>query len=147
MIVCPFNELGRYAAVIPGLEEAIAAVKELKSFEPATIPLSGSNKILVQQLTTKPWEGAQLEAHREFLDIQYIVKGKEVVGWAPVDTLTPTEEFNTAKDKCMYTGKNYPMEIAEGYCYVVYPEDAHAPGTCLDGVAAPVTKLVIKLKV
>ena len=147
MIVCPFNELGRYAAVIPGLEEAVAAVKEIKSFEPATIPLSGSNKILVQQLTTKPWEGAQLEAHREFLNIQYIVKGKEVVGWAPVDTLTPADAFNTAKDKGMYAGKNYPMEIEEGYCYVVYPEDAHAPGTCLDGVAAPVTKLVIKLKV
>ena len=119
MIVCPWKDLKRYAAVIPGLEEAIA---------------------------TKPWENAQLEAHREFLDIQYIVKGKEVVGWAPVDTLTPADEFNTAKDKGMYTGKNYPMEIEAGYCYVVYPEDAHAPGTYLEE-SCEVTKLVIKLKV
>ena len=96
MIVCPWKELKRYAAVIPGLEEAIAAADKLENYDPATIPLSGSNKILVQQLTTKPWEGAKLEAHREFLDIQYIVKGKEVVGWAPVDTLTPADEFNTA---------------------------------------------------
>ena len=147
MIVCPWKDIGRYAAVIPGLEEAIKAAAELTDLTPRTIPLSGQNKILVQENTTKPAEGQLLEAHREFLDIQYIVKGKEVVGWAPVDTLTPTEEFNTAKDKCMYAGKNYPMEIEEGYCYVVYPEDAHAPGTCLDGVAAPVTKLVIKLKV
>ncbi len=146
MIVCPWKDLKRYAAVIPGLEEAIAAADKLESYEPATVPLSGSNKILVQKLTTKAWETSQLEAHREFLDIQYIVKGKEVVGWAPVDTLTPADEFNTAKDKGMYTGKNYPMEIAEGYCYVVYPEDAHAPGTYLDE-AGEVTKLVIKLKV
>lgn len=146
MIVCPWKDLKRYAAVIPGLEEAIAAADQLESYEPATVPLSGSNKILVQKLTTKAWETSQLEAHREFLDIQYIVKGKEVVGWAPVDTLTPADEFNTAKDKGMYTGKNYPMEIAEGYCYVVYPEDAHAPGTYLDE-AGEVTKLVIKLKV
>ena len=146
MIVCPWKELKRYAAVIPGLEEAIAAADKLENYDPATIPLSGSNKILVQQLTTKPWEGAKLEAHREFLDIQYIVKGKEVVGWAPVDTLTPADEFNTAKDKGMYAGKNYPMEIAEGYCYVVYPEDAHAPGVYLDE-SGEVTKLVIKLKV
>ena len=146
MIVCPWKDLKRYAAVIPGLEEAIAAADKLENYEPATVPLSGSNKILVQKLTTKAWETSQLEAHREFLDIQYIVKGKEVVGWAPVDTLTPADEFNTAKDKGMYTGKNYPMEIAEGYCYVVYPEDAHAPGTYLDE-AGEVTKLVIKLKV
>lgn len=146
MIVCPWKDLKRYASVIPGLEEAIAAADSLKSYEPATVPLSGSNKILVQQLTTKSWETAQLEAHREFLDIQYIVKGSEVVGWAPVDSLTPADEFNTAKDKGMYTGKNYPLEIAEGYCYVVYPEDAHAPGTYL-AESGEVTKLVIKLKV
>ncbi len=147
MIVCPFKDLKRYASVIPGLEEAIEAANNLTSYEPATVPLSGSNKILVQQITTKPWEGAKLEAHREFLDIQYIIKGKEVVGWAPVDTLTPADEFNTAKDKGMYAGKNYPMEIEEGYCYVVYPEDAHAPGVYLEGEAQQVTKLVIKLKV
>lgn len=147
MIVCPFKDLKRYVSVIPGLEEAIEAANNLQSYKPATIPLSGSNKILVQQITTKPWEGAKLEAHREFLDIQYIVKGKEVVGWAPVDTLTPADEFNTAKDKGLYAGKNYPMEIEEGYCYVVYPEDAHAPGVYLEGEAEQVTKLVIKLKV
>ena len=147
MIICPWKELPRYAAVIPGLEEAMKAVEALESYEPATIPLSGSNKILVQKVTTKAWETSQLEAHREFLDIQYIIKGKEVVGWAPLDTLTPADEFNIAKDKGMYAGKNYPMEIAEGYCYVVYPEDAHAPGVYLEGEAQQVTKLVIKLKV
>ena len=146
MIVCPWKDLKRYAAVIPGLEEAMEAADKLQSMEPATIPLSGSNKILVQKVTTKPWEGALLEAHREFLDIQYIVKGKEVVGWAPVDTLTPTEEYNAAKDKCMYAGECAPVAIAEGYCYVVYPEDAHAPSVHLDETHQ-VSKLVIKLKV
>lgn len=146
MIVCPFKDLKRYASVIPGLEEAIAAVEKLENFEPATIPLSGSNKILVQKVTTKDAETSQLEAHREFLDIQYILKGKEMVGWAPVDTLTPVGEFNPAKDKGMYEGKNYPMEIAEGYCYVVYPEDAHAPSVHI-GEGGEVNKIVIKLKV
>ena len=146
MIVCPWKDLKRYASVIPGLEEAMAAVEKLESFEPATYPLSGSNKILVQKVTTKDAGTSQLEAHREFLDIQYILKGKELVGWAPVDTLTATEEYNSAKDKCMYTGKNYLMEIAEGYCYVVYPEDAHAPSVHI-GEGGEVNKIVIKLKV
>lgn len=145
MIVCPWKDIQRYSAVIPGLEEAMQAVAELKSFEPATIPLS-CGKILVQQGTTKPWKDALLEAHREYLDIQYIVEGKEAVGWAPVETLEATEEYNSVKDKCMYKGENAPMEIAAGYCYVVYPEDAHAPGTHLDAPNG-YTKLVIKLKV
>ena len=122
------------------------AVEKLESFEPATYPLSGSNKILVQKVTTKAWETSQLEAHREFLDIQYIISGKEMVGWAPLDTLTPADEFNTQKDKGMYTGDNTPIAIKEGYCYVVYPEDAHAPSVHI-GEGGEVIKLVIKLKV
>lgn len=146
MIVCPWKDLKRYSAVIPGLEEAMQAVEALESFEPATYPLSGSNKILVQKVTTKAWETSLLEAHREFLDVQYILEGNEVMGWAPVDTLTPTEEYNAAKDKCMYAGANAPMAIAPGYCYVVYPEDAHAPSVHLDE-GGEVRKIVIKLKV
>ena len=79
MIVCPWKDLKRYEAVIPGLEEAMKAVEALENFEPATYPLSGSNKILVQKVTTKAWETSELEAHREFLDIQYILKGKEML--------------------------------------------------------------------
>lgn len=146
MIVCPFKELGRYASVIPGLEEAVKAVQSIESMEPATIPLSGGNKILVQQGTTKAAQGQLLEAHREYLDIQYIVKGRETVGWAPVDTLTLDGEFNTTKDKGMYSGHCDFMEIGEGYCYVVYPEDAHMPGCHLETPSA-YQKLVIKLKV
>lgn len=146
MIVCPWKDLGRYADVIPGLEEAVNFVNELKDFTPATYPLSGSNKVLVQALTTKAWETSLLEAHREFLDIQLIIKGKEVMGWAPIAQLEATEEYNAAKDKQMFQGKNYPMEIAEGYCYVVYPEDAHAPSVHLDE-AHDICKIVIKLKV
>ena len=145
MIVCPWKELHRYADVIPGLAEAVAFVDGLETMEPATYPLS-CGKVLVQQGTTKPWKESQLEAHREYLDIQYIVEGQEAVGWAPVETLTPAGEFNTQKDKGMYTGENEPMVIKAGYCYVVYPEDAHAPGTHLNQ-PNDYKKVVVKLKV
>jgi len=46
----------------------------------------------------------------------------------------------------MYAGHCDFMNIAQGYCYVVYPEDAHMPGSHLE-VPAQYTKLVVKLKV
>ena len=146
MIVCPWKDIGRYAPVIPGLEEAVAAVAAMESYEPRTIQLSDGNKILVQQGTTKAAQGQLLEAHRNYLDIQYIVKGGETVGWAPLETLTLSGEFNTAKDKGMYAGHCDFMDIAEGYCYVVFPEDAHMPGSHLEAPQS-YTKLVVKLKV
>ena len=146
MIVCPFKDIKRYEAVIPGLAEAVEAIEKLTDLTPRTIELSGRNKILVQANTTKAAEGQLLEAHREFLDIQYILKGGETVGWAPIDTLTLDGEFNTAKDKGMYAGQCDFLDIRAGYCYVVFPEDAHMPGSHLDKPQDYV-KLVVKLEV
>ena len=146
MIVCPFKDLGRYAAIIPGLEEAVEAAAKITDWRAGNVALSGGNKILVQELDTKSPEGKLCEAHKDYLDIQYIVEGKEVVGWAPLETLTLDGEFNTAKDKGMYAGPVDFMTIRQGYCYVAFPEDAHMPNLHLE---APkhLKKLVLKLKV
>jgi len=146
MIVCPWKDIGRYASVIPGLEEAVKAINALESLEPATHPLSDGNRFMVQAGTTKPAEGRDLEAHRRYLDIQYILEGKEVVGWAPLETLTPAAPFNEEKDVGMFSGACDYMEIQAGYCYVAFPEDAHKPGS---HITEPndFRKIVVKLKV
>ena len=84
MIICPWKDLSRYAQLLPGLEEAVKLVNSLEDLTPATYPLSDGNKVLIQQGTTKPAEGALAEAHREYLDIQYIIEGQETVGWSPL---------------------------------------------------------------
>ncbi len=146
MIVCPFSDLGRYAPIIPGLAEAVEVCSSLTDFTPRTIPLSGGNRILVQQSTTKDAATQLIETHRNYLDIQYIVEGEETMGWAPTSTLTPAEPYNETKDKQMYSGHVDFMHIGQGYCYVVWPEDAHMPGVHLD-TPASYKKLVLKLKV
>ena len=146
MIVCPWKDIKRYAPVIPGLEEAVAAVAAMESYEPRTIQLSDGNKILVQQGTTKAAEGQLLEAHRNYLDIQYIVKGKEVMGWADLADCKLEGEFNETKDVGKYSGDFEYMTINEGVCYVAFPEDAHMPGRHLD-VPNDFVKVVVKLKV
>ena len=145
MIVCPWKDILRYAPIIPGLEEAFEKVNALTSLEPVTYQLE-NGRFFVAVGTTKPAEGGLCEAHRNYLDIQYVVKGQEIVGWAPTETLTLSGEFDTVKDKGMYEGLNDTMLIREGYCYVVYPEDAHAPGKHLEA-ANDLTKIVVKLKV
>ncbi len=146
MIVCPFDSLRRYAAVIPGLEEAIKTIEGLENWEPATYPLSCGKVIVQAPGTTTALAGAQLEAHRQYLDIQYILEGEEVMGWAPVDTLTPVGAFNNDNDYGMYEGDCTPVAVKAGYCYIVYPEDAHAPSKHLDN-ATNYRKIVVKLAV
>ncbi len=145
MIICPWKEIRRYAGSIPALEEALAVIENLESLAPATYPLSNGGRVIVNDVSTTK-EAGLLEAHREFLDIQYVLEGAEYTGWAPVDTLTLDGEFNTQKDVGKYSGSCQYMHIPAGYCYIVFPEDAHAPGVHLD---TPLTerKIIVKLKV
>lgn len=146
MIICPWKDIRRYAPILPGLEEVISAIEALESKEPATYPLSNGGKFMVQAGTTKSVEGAQSEAHRKFLDIQYMLEGEEVMGWAPLDTLTPAGEFNEEKDAGMYEGECQFLRIPAGYCYIVFPEDGHMPCRHLDA-PTEYRKIVVKLKV
>ena len=144
MILCPWKDIKKYAALLPGIEEAFDAVNALEDYEPKTVQLSGGNRFFVAAGTTKEPDVA--EAHRKYLDIQYIVKGKEVVGWADLAACTPTDAFNEESDIGFYSGDFNYITVNEGICYVVFPEDAHMPGRHLE-VPNDFVKIVVKLKV
>ena len=145
MIICPWKDIMRYAPVVKGLEEAVAAVNALTEYEDKKVyPLSDGNRFFISATTTKA--PALAEAHREFLDIQYVVKGKEVVGWADLADCKIEGEFNETKDVGKYSGEFEYITVPEGICYVVFPEDAHMPGCHLD-IPNDFVKVVVKLKV
>jgi len=144
MIVCPWKDIKKYASLLPGIEEAFDAVNALTDYEAKTYPLSGGNRFFVAVGTTKAPDVA--EAHRQYLDIQYIVKGKEVMGWADLADCELVGEFNDAKDVGKYSGHFEYLTINEGICYVAFPEDAHMPGRHLE-VPNDFVKVVVKLKV
>lgn len=145
MIICPWKDIKKYASVLPGIQEAFEAVNALTELEAGSVhPLSDGNRFFVAAGTTKAPDVA--EAHRKYMDIQYIVKGKEVVGWADLAACTPTVPFSEENDIGMYDGPFTYHTIPEGICYVAFPEDAHMPGRHLD-VANDFVKIVVKLKV
>ena len=144
MIICPWKDIKKYASLLPGIEEAFDAVNALESYEAKTYPLSNDNRFFVAVGTTKAPDVA--EAHRKYLDVQYVVKGKEVMGWADLADCQIQGEFNETKDIGMYAGDFVFTTINEGICYVAFPEDAHMPGRHLD-VPNDFVKVVVKLKV
>jgi biofilm protein TabA len=73
--------------------------------------------------------GARLEAHRKYIDIQYLVEGSEEMGWRPTaECQLLTEPYIDARD-IMFFG-DAPLcwiELPVGKFMILYPEDAHAP--------------------
>ena len=145
MIICPWKDILKYKSMLPGIEEAFEAVNALTEYEDKkNYPLSNGNRFFLAVQSTKAPDLA--EAHRQYLDIQYIVKGQEVVGYAPLEACEIVGEFNEEKDIGKYSGNFEYITIGEGMCYVAFPEDAHMPGRHIS-VPNDFVKVVVKLKV
>lgn len=72
----------------------------------------------------------KLEAHKKYIDIHYVVEGKELFGWKPTGScLLPDFEFNYEDDYILYSDMDFStIRLEKGMAAIVFPEDAHAPG-------------------
>ena len=81
----------------------------------------------LQSYITK--DNAPYEAHRDYIDIQYMVKGEELSGRVDYSDCKTTEKYNKEKDieflQCI--GEEEFFKIKEGEFFVFFPHDAHKP--------------------
>lgn len=102
---------------------------------------------LVQRYATAEAGEPKFEAHRKFIDVQYVAAGEEVLGWAPLAEMVLSEPYDPAKDVCFGRACLWtPLRLGEGMFAVLWPEDAHAPRLAA-GKPCHVTKIVVKVAV
>ena len=135
-----------YEGVNPGfpaafafLKEALACPKEVGRYE-----LGGGVFALVQSYDSKPEASCKIEAHKKYIDIQCVLKGKELFGVADVSTQTMYEDKFEEKDVAFYTGEVDLLTLTDGDFVIVFPEDAHRPQ---QGDGSRVEKVVVKVPV
>jgi len=100
----------------------------------------------VSEYNTKPAEDVKWASHFKFLDIQVIIKGEEMMGFAPLENMKILENYNEDKDIQFLTGTGDYVTARPGSFTMFFPHDAHKPGIAL-GESSKVKKLVLKVKV
>ena len=112
--------------------------------------LDGDNVFaLVQKYTTKPVEAALFEAHRKYIDVQFVQSGRETILWAPLATMREeTLAYDEKKDVALWklVPDVTPVHLSAGHFVILFPEDAHAP-TVVWETPTEVFKVVVKVKV
>ena len=102
----------------------------------------------VSEYITKNEEDARYEAHHIYIDIQYVVSGKELIGIAPIsqkkDVLEPYDITKDIEFLTVNGGENR-LAMPDRF-FIFFPEDAHRPGL-KDMENSPVRKIVVKVKV
>ena len=99
----------------------------------------------VQSGMTKEPNSTPWEAHRVYTDIQYIIKGAEIMGWANLENFKPDCEYDTEKDVVFGNAKGSYITVAENYFVIFTPEDAHKPMLKIVE-EKPVKKVIVKVK-
>lgn len=92
---------------------------------------------------------SKYEAHRKYIDIQYISEGIEVMGWAPLEAMEITKEYVPDKDVVNGTvllKLATLIKVSAGQAAIFFPSDAHAPKLAADQ-PSPVKKIVVKVAV
>jgi biofilm protein TabA len=101
---------------------------------------------IVQSYHTESAADKKIESHNKYVDIQYILSGREVIGWFPVAALSESTPYSEEKDAIFYQPADTmtPIIMAPGTFSIFFPQDAHQPG-CIFHKAEPVRKIVVKV--
>ncbi len=81
----------------------------------------------IQTYETQNVEQCKLESHREYIDIQIMIEGEELMQIADTSRLNLQEEYDRDKDVMFWKIPNQMMELTlkRGDYIVLYPENAH----------------------
>lgn len=151
MIVADLDYASDQIALTPALQKALDFLRQSRgqALADGRVEIDGQRLYaLFQSYETRSGE-PNFEAHRKYLDIQYVVAGEEVIGWASIDRMAVDVPYDEAKDVCLghvAPGEMTPVRLSAGQLAVLYPTDAHAPKLAA-GAPTAVKKIVVKVAI
>ena len=102
---------------------------DLKTLPAGKYPIDGDNIFaLVSEYKTKPESEGKLEAHRKYLDVQYLISGEELMGYTPLGGQKILDSYKEENDIVFFTGDKSFTKVSEGMFAIFFPEDVHMPG-------------------
>lgn len=104
---------------------------------------------LVQSFETKAKEGAKMESHKAYADLQYIHAGREIIYYDVAEELKIAEDRRPDADILFYDVREDKggVKLDAGMFGYFAPQDAHMP--CIwweEGHPEKVVKIVFKIK-
>jgi YhcH/YjgK/YiaL family protein len=151
MILDKLTSADRYISLHPSFARAFAYLRQrdwaqaLRLEPPNTRHAIDDDRmyVSVDRVQGRGREGARLEAHRRYLDIQFTIDGQEEIGWKPLaDCATTSDAYDNARDVTFFSDRpDSWVSLPAGHFAIFFPDDAHAPL----GGRGTLTKAIVKI--
>ena len=152
MILEQIKNTSCYTGIHNGITKAL---EEMEKYTPDNYPggrveLDGDNLfLLLNTYETHSPEGALCEAHQKYIDVMYMVEGEEIIYVKPTDKLQNiTKEYDPAIEALLgdLDADATPIRLQAGSFVVLFPQDAHSPGCCVDA-PQKIKKIIGKVRI
>lgn len=128
-------------------DAAFAFLKDqnLDEILPGKYPIIGEEVFAnITEAPSKNKEEVTWESHKNYIDLQYIIKGKEMIGVADTSKATITKPYTV--DVINYDAEGTYYTAEPGKFFLFFPNNAHRALIKVDGYDV-VKKIVIKIQI
>jgi YhcH/YjgK/YiaL family protein len=121
-------------------------LKDLKSLTKGKYDLDNENFINILEYDTKESDNI-FESHKRYIDVHYLILGKEKLKWININKALPKGEYNCNGDYQLYScNEDRCAEIVPDNRFIVLGfDDVHKAGISI-GDISKVKKAVFKIK-
>ncbi len=148
MIVDYLQNADRYSSLHAGFAGSFAFLRraDLAQLPDSRYESDGERLFaIVSRIEGRGREKSLLEAHRRYIDIQFVISGQDSIGWMPTaDCQRVASRYDSEKDVEFFFDRPATWLAVPSHAFAIfYPEDAHAPLA----TSGPIHKVVVKVAV
>jgi YhcH/YjgK/YiaL family protein len=151
MIVDKLENANLYAGISDKINAALEILKDPAIADKADgrYDVDGDNLYyMVQRYSTAPIEEGKIEAHKKYIDIQFVAAGCETIGYAPIAPLEIDVPYDEKGDVVFYKKHDLlsRVKVCRSMFCILFPGDGHIPGRACCG-SSDVCKIVVKVRI
>jgi YhcH/YjgK/YiaL family protein len=147
MIVDRLENMQKYQPLGRRISVALAYLQatDFSQVEIGEHPIEGKDIFaIVNDYALNSETEGQLEAHREYIDIQFLAQGGESIGYVPYREQQMISAYSAEDDCACYAGTSSLIRLEQGMFAIFFPEDLHMPG--IGDPDEKVRKVVVKIR-
>ena len=149
MIYTNMKNFRRYIGLDTKLDKAIEYIlsHDVKSLENGIHEIDGKDIYINRhEYDSIPADKGNWEGHRDYLDIQMVLEGQEMIGVSSASALECLS-YNEERDRYSFSGAVESwINMRPGDLLILYPEDAHMVKVQLEG-QTHLQKACVKVRV
>jgi len=101
--------------------------------------------VLVNEYKTKNISECMMEAHKKYIDLQYMYNGCEMMACSILTEQKPTKNYDTEGDYALYNPTDYSLiKLETGTFVLFFPDDLHMP-SIMHNKPEDIKKIVVKI--